>query len=308
MKLINNLNRPEYILNPIQIYRRLSRPLHQNTHEFEEVKLPWGIKIKIRPQEVLGRSVWVMGVYDLSVSEILWRLIDPGELAIDVGANIGYMTSIMAKRVGQTGKVWCFEPHPEVYQELTENLKRWQEDMGWHQIKAHPIALSNQSGEGGLNIPTTFEENRGLASLVSSDEVVNIPSFNGIAQTFTVPLATLDEVLPTKDKIGVLKVDVEGYELEVLQGASGLITQQQIRDIIFEDHRNYPNPVSNFLEAHGYRVFRIGKGFWKPRLDPPTQRDVSPDWEPPSYLATKDPQRAIQRLNNRGWNVLSGSI
>ncbi len=134
MKLTNYLQRPEYVLRPTQIYRRIQRFFNESTNKFEDVLLPWNIKIAIRPQDVIGRSIWGMGIYDLSVTEVLWRLIDRAETTIDIGANIGYMTSIMAKRVEKKGSVYCFEPHPEIYEELSENIKNWQVSLGWHQI------------------------------------------------------------------------------------------------------------------------------------------------------------------------------
>ena len=48
------------------------------------------------------------GIYDLIVTEILWRLINKGEIAVDVGANIGYMTSLMAAKVASSGKVYSY--------------------------------------------------------------------------------------------------------------------------------------------------------------------------------------------------------
>ena len=61
---------------------------------------------------------------DLAVSEALWRLLDPGALALDVGANIGFMTNLMAWRSGPCGRVLAFEPHPEVFRSLAENVER----------------------------------------------------------------------------------------------------------------------------------------------------------------------------------------
>jgi FkbM family methyltransferase len=308
MKLTNYLQRPEYVLRPTQIYRRIQRFFNESTNKFEDVLLPWNIKIAIRPQDVIGRSIWGMGIYDLSVTEVLWRLIDRAETTIDIGANIGYMTSIMAKRVEKKGSVYCFEPHPEIYEELSENIKNWQVSLGWHQIKARQIALSNKSGEGVLNIPANFNQNRGTATLFSSPEADHSQNHANPSSAYTVALSTLDELIENDRHIGVLKIDVEGHELEVLQGASGLIKSDRIRDIIFEEHTNYPSAVTLFLEEHGYTIFRIGKSFWKPLVKPPTTNQVNylSYWEPPSCLATKDPSRVIKRMQKRGWNSLAG--
>ncbi|WP_373530521.1 FkbM family methyltransferase [Nostoc sp.] len=306
MTLVNYLKRPEYILRPTQIYHRILRSNETDINEFKDVLLPWGVKIKIRPYEVIGRSIWTMGLYDLVVTEALWRLIDRGETAIDIGANIGYMTSIMAKKVGKTGSVYCYEPQPEIYKELSENINSWQASMGWYQIKAQKIALSNESGEGLLETPTDFIQNRGIATLISSKEgfsgQINVNS----SQTHIVSLSTLDETLRTNEQIDVIKIDVEGHEFEVLQGAARIITKQHIRDILFEEHRSYPSSVTQFLEERGYTIFRLCKGFWRPMLKLPmtSQIDYSQSWEPPNYLATKEPSRAIKRMQKRGWNSL----
>ncbi|MFB2773251.1 FkbM family methyltransferase [Pelatocladus sp. BLCC-F211] len=311
MKLISYLRRPEYILRPIQIYRRIMHSFDSGENEFENVLLPWNIKIRIRPHEQIGRSIWLIGIYDLSVTEVLWRLIDRGETTIDIGSNIGYMTSIMAKQVGETGSVYCFEPHPEVYEELTENIRIWQASMGWHQINTYRIALSNKSGDGVLKIPADFLENRGTAALFPLSNDACIYNHDNSSPTYTVTLNSLDEFIKNHqniENISVIKIDVEGHELEVLKGARKLINQQQIRDIVFEEHASYPSNVTKFLEENGYTIFRICKGFWGPLLQPPMMNRVgcSQYWEAPSYLATTDPSRAMKRMQKRGWNSLYG--
>lgn len=302
MSLLNYLNRPEYIFRPLQIYRKILHSYHQPENQVKNILLPWNIPIKVCPSstEVVGRSLWAMGIYDLVVTESLWRLIDLGETAVDVGGNIGYMTAIMAKRVGKAGKVWCFEPNPDVYEELLDNLKNWKETLGWSQIEAQKIALSNQSGMGVLRIPL---RNREEASLASPQEVMTIQENESLYKNYTVSLARLDEILNLDTLIGVMKIDVEGHELAVLHGATQLIQKKRIRDIIFEDHQGYPSPVSEFLEQQGYTVFRIWKGFWKPLLEAANKKLLHP-WEPPSYLATLDVSRTLERFKKRGWNSL----
>jgi hypothetical protein len=115
--------------------------------------LPWGIKIRIFSGEAIGHAIWTTGLYDLSVTEMLWRLIDPGDIAIDVGANIGYMSSVMMQRVGPAGKVLSFEPHPELYQRLADNVKLWKEFFPKTHIQVEELALSDYSGGGFLIFP-----------------------------------------------------------------------------------------------------------------------------------------------------------
>ena len=62
-------------------------------------------------------------MYETEVTESLWRLARVGDLAVDVGANIGYMTSILAVKAGARGKINSFEPHPTIFQRLRLNVK-----------------------------------------------------------------------------------------------------------------------------------------------------------------------------------------
>lgn len=305
MPLINYLNRPEYIFRPIQIYRRLSRSLNSKRNSCDTILLPWGVRINIssRSRDVVECSLLKMGIYDLVITEVIWRLIDRGETAIDIGAHIGYMTTIMAKRVGKLGRVLCFEANPDVYRELLENIKNCQKTLNSYRIFPHKIALSNQSGWGLLRVPI---RNRGEACLISFRETNTEDNKNNLNQSYTIPLKRLDDLLNNNDQIGVMKVDVEGHELEVLQGAVGLNNKYYIRDILYEDHKGYPTSVSQFLEEHGYTIFRIWKGFWKPLLEQPSKTLIHP-WEPPSYLATQEPLRTIERLKKRGWSSLQGT-
>jgi FkbM family methyltransferase len=303
MNILDRLNRPEYIFRPTQIYKRLSRSKNKQTNQFENVSLPWDVDITIRPNEVIGRSIWIMGIYDLSVTEVLWRLIDLGESAVDVGANIGYLASLMAHRVGDQGKVYCFEPHPEIYQELSHNCEQWRQASRLQSIEVYQIALSNQSGEGTLITSDYFKHNRGTATLAATLST-NKPKTVEAAK-HKVTISTLDEIIPKKEFIGVLKIDVEGHELEVLRGAKQLISEDKIRDIIFEDNRRYPTDVSQFLIDKDYTIFKIIKGFRKPLLLSLSDNHQIQSWESQSYLATKDVNRAKNRLSGQGWYSLS---
>ena len=106
---------------------------------------------------------------DLRVSEALWRLTDCGETAIDIGANIGYMTRLLAFRVGRQGRVLAFEPQPKLVNILTENVDAWRCETG-ATIEVHPLALSDHEGEALLGIPDDFDQNHGLTHLVSAGD------------------------------------------------------------------------------------------------------------------------------------------
>ncbi len=93
------LNKPEFVFRLRHLVKRLTirRAL---PHTRRVIELPWGHKIEALPTEVIGKALWHFGIHDLVVSEALWRLCEAGETVADIGANIGYTASLMAKKIG----------------------------------------------------------------------------------------------------------------------------------------------------------------------------------------------------------------
>lgn len=294
MNLLKSLGKPEYVFRPLQIVRRLNREFRK-TPVVADVRLPWGLDLRVNPAETIGSCVWRVGIYDLCVSECLWRLMKPGETAFDVGANIGHMTGLMARRLGPGGKVMAFEPHPALFAELHDNISRWRQCSGLAAIDSVQAGVSSKGGTGVLHVPKDFGTNHGLASL-------NQTPGDGF-QDYEVSLVTLDE-LPGVASIGVMKLDVEGHELDVLKGAQGLITRKAIRDIIFEEHGVLPTPVTDYLEAQGYTVFQLDVTPFRPRAEPTRKHRRQGRRDAPNLLATLDPGRAQKLLARTGWQVL----
>jgi len=296
---ILGLFKPEYFYQPKVALRRIIPFAKKETSEFVERELPWGMTISVRRLEEHEKMLSVLGVCDLIVTESLWRLTQPGELAVDLGANIGYMSSILAKRVGSSGSVYAFEAHPEIFKELKHNVKRWEQDNNINNISIQNLAVSDKSGFLKLGVPEAFNQNRGISSIVTdNDEIANKSS------VLTVQASTLDEFLVDKN-VGVLKIDVEGHEIQVLKGAENLLKTGRIRDCVFEEHNSYPTTVTNYFESMGYQVFRIAKGFKKPILLNPTSQDLISHWQPQNFLATINPQRVISLFEKSPWQSLS---
>jgi FkbM family methyltransferase len=294
MKILRSFGKPEYLFRPLQVLRRLGREF-RHVPERASVALPWGLDIQVRPHETIGSCVWRTGIYDLCTSECLWRLLDPGETALDVGANIGHMTGLMAHRLGPRGKVIAFEPHPELFAELQGNVFRWRKFSDLGAIELMQAGVSSESGAGMLHIPKGFRNNRGLASL-------NQPIEDGF-HNVSVELIRLDDLL-VDAVIGVMKIDVEGHELSVLEGAERLIRERKIRDIIFEEHNELPTPVTDCLEDCGYTVFSLDNTVIRPLAASVGKGRKNARRDAPNYLATAAPERAQQRLAKIGWRVL----
>ncbi len=301
---LSGILKPEYFYQPKVALQRMLRFQSRSNSEFVEHKLPWGMDIRVRPQEEHGEILSTLGVIDLAVTEVLWRLTEPGELVVDIGANIGYMTAVFAARVGMIagGSIWSFEAHPEIFEELNYNINKWQKQLLNIQFNLENVAVSEVGGMVKLAIPEFFSKNRGLASVVTNNDSiqeVNPSESNHII----VKASNLDMIFPTQ-KIGVLKIDVEGHELSVIKGAISLLTSRRIRDCVFEEHLHYPTPVTNFLEKMGYRIFRIQRSFKKPVLLEPNSKITRTHWQPTSFIATVNPDRVISAFQQPGWQTL----
>src|SRR6267378_5849827 len=196
---ILRLATPPYFFQPLQVLRRLRLQYLWGSKREAYVTLPWGLPIKLNPRETIRFDIVSQGLYEIGVTEILLRLTEPGDLAIDAGANIGYMASILGIRVGPMGKVICFELHPEVFESLRENVEIWKKDCRCGSFVLNQGALATKNGRALLRTNDWFRNNRGTAWI--SDKVEASPDLKVIE----VPIQNLDSFL-----------DVPGTMLPVL--------------------------------------------------------------------------------------------
>ena len=111
--------------------------------------------------------------------------------------------------------------------------------------------------------------------------------------------ARLDTLLEGRE-VGVLKVDVEGHEPAVFRGASESLSAKRIAHLVYEDHDGPDSPASRLLLGHGYTLFEIGWRLTGPVIAAPGS-GTHRAYEAPSYLATRDPERALAACSPRGW-------
>ena len=292
----NYLKRPEYFFRPRQVLHRFRR-LGKSPPLAACVTLPWGLAVKIRPSEHIGNDIFHYGIFDRIVPEAIYRLADAGELAVEVGANIGQNCSLFAARTAPGGRVIAFEPHPEIFEELKSNANLWPEKVKKN-VQLENLALGETNGEAWLVDGSEFHFNRGSASLVNGD------AEKTEGRKYKVSVRRLDDFIPATARVGVCKIDVEGHELSVLKGAEGALSRRAIRDVIFEDFAPMPSPTVEFLRKYDYTIFQLSASWWKPNL-----QQTGPGISPPkgyNYLATLEAQRAEKRFHSGGWRCLTG--
>lgn len=278
------LYKPEYFYRPNNLLRKVFSFLRPKSVGNLTVEI-LGQKIVVDPQETIGRALVDYGLYDLALTETIWRLTKTGDRVVDIGANIGYFSLVMGYRVGSYGMVHCFEPHPGLQKKWQQHLRKRE------QCVLHPLALSSQEGQMDLYIPMDFNKNEGIASLEKTEN----------SKVVQVPVRTLDRVVLDK-KIQLIKIDVEGHELQVLKGAEKVLAVTEY--VVFEDFHHSKSAVIEFLRGRGFKVFRIYKGFRGLQILDVEDGEKLPLWEPPNYIACRDEVEMRRLLGDSGWKCL----
>jgi FkbM family methyltransferase len=303
MNVLTPLRRPEYFYRPRQIFRRLRFPLETRRPQLK-VRLPWGKEVNVNTSDRwIGRALLTTGLDDLPLCEILWRLLQPHHIAVDVGANIGVTASLMLTRVSECGTVHAFEPHPRSFDLLQRNARLWGNGKTPGNVYLHPHAVGRQQGRGCLEEPEPWQLNSGGVS-VNPVDAESWPIEDGIVQ-----IVRLDDLFAPPFKIDLLKVDVEGRQDDVLAGARDLLRDRRVRHLVFEVPKEItlPYATTDWLESVGYQCFVIDREFRGPLL-----RKVSPGTahvrgHATNIFATTDLACANRLLQPRTWQCLAAS-
>lgn len=216
------------------------------------VGLKDGRKFHVSPDDALYWPIYHGLGYEPEVTGIVRRLIKPGDTVLDIGANVGWFTSLFGKLVGPTGKVIGFEPVPDNYARLVEHVEI-------NDLAQNTEIMRVAVGKEKSNVDIHVFENRtkarsSLSSLNETTNFVKIP----------VQLVTVDGILKERSigNISLMKVDVEGAEFDVLLGAKQLLTQENAPIIVIEINNDVNDSfgykatdMKNLLKSYGYQHF-----------------------------------------------------
>lgn len=157
----------------------------------------------------------LFGDYERAETDLIRSHLSEGSVFVDIGANIGWFTLQASRWVGDSGKVFSFEPRPSTFDHLSKSIKI----NGLENITIYNKALSDEVGSATLIAP----------------EGHNSPgsSYLGKGKGVPVLLSTLDALLPPLDRLDFIKMDVEGWEPNVIKGA--VQTIQKFHPIILSE-------------------------------------------------------------------------
>ncbi len=115
---------------------------------------------------------------------------------------------------------------------------------------------------------------------------------------------TLDQVLMDKT-VGVLKLDVEGWEPYVLRGSEHLLSGRRIRHVVFEDYDIAQSEVVRLLRDAGYSLFSLGRSMRGPIVQPIEMGNLATPNDAPNFIGTLHPELVLTRFRSKGWLTLN---
>jgi FkbM family methyltransferase len=241
-----------------------------------------GLAFIAQPTVPLGWHVAMFGTYEPELRAILAALLKPGMVAVDVGANVGWHTLLMARQVGSAGRVLAVEANPSVRQRLALHVAI----NGLSQVEILPYALAASAGRLSFFGPAEDDAESGNGHVVAEAAGAKRPT--GLIE---VEARTLDSVVESTRLtcLDLIKIDVEGYEWPVLQGAEGSISRFRPH-VFFEYVGEYvergggsADKLVDFFERHAYQLFTLSRN-WSERVTRDNWPDCADIWAVPMVL------------------------
>ncbi len=176
--------------------------------------LPLGLRIDGYKGDAVGRGLYRRGIHEPALTRFILRNYTAGDNFLDVGANIGYFSCLFGKLAGSRGIVVAIEPEPQNNALLRQNIAQ----NSLANVIVHSCAIGAQDGTAPMGIYKA--SNRGRHSLVDTATY---------RSTIDVPVRRLDDVVRGANVSSwtLLKMDVEGYEPFVLQGAAETLSRTE---------------------------------------------------------------------------------
>ncbi len=203
----------------------------------------YGSLLKLDPEDSL-----FLGSHDYELYEtrLTLGLVRPGDVAVDVGAMIGYYTMMLAKQATGTGRVYAFEPDPRNFELLTENIAM----NRYEHVTARQALVGASSGTSKLFLAP--EQYRGDNRAYAHDDREGVD----------VEMVALDDVIT--EPVDLVKIDVQGYEGHVLEGMKDLIARSDHLTMLLEysptlldEAGTEPRAMLASLGALGFKLFEV---------------------------------------------------
>jgi FkbM family methyltransferase len=212
--MAENLSSTRRIASLVRLAKRVAKPLvyhvrHPNAWLVKDVEVVTrdGFRMLCLRENLIERTILETGEWEPWESEAIRQRVGPGDVALDVGANTGYVTLLLAKCCGEAGRVHCFEPTTYAYDRMMRNVASNPALEG--RIRANKLGL--------LASPVVREE--ALESRFSERVLAH-------SEPELIRFTTIDSYCAENgiEHVNFMKVDVDGHDFNVVQGARHVLT------------------------------------------------------------------------------------
>ena len=212
-----------------------------------EVKAKHGVFSFCHFDKYIGLSLREYGEFSEIELSLMSKFIMKDDVVFDIGSNIGAFTVPFAKKVGELGQVYAFEPQKVIYELLQDNVNK----NKLKNVKIFNVGMGKKKEELELNeIDYSKVGNFGGVSFKydSSSFTKNIKN-----KKYKVKITNLNEFMEI-EKCNFIKIDVELMELDILTGGKNFL--KKFRPILWiENHQFYPNEINKFLLENDYNAY-----------------------------------------------------
>jgi FkbM family methyltransferase len=198
----------------------------------------YGMPFRYDPNTYIGRFIYYRGIFEEQIIRTIENHLSEGTTFIDVGANIGLHTVIAAKLVGSSGRVIAFEPARLARSRLLENI----EINHLKNVTVHPYAVGAVAGTAQLYSPDASNDGEATLAVRSG-------------QSESIEIKTLDSLLADVSGPCVMKIDVEGGEVNALKGAGEFIRRAR-------PHALFVECIDRFLAQLGSSSAELFQLLW----------------------------------------------
>lgn len=211
-------------------------------------RLFFGEPMRVVTNEEVSVGILTYGYTEVALTTFMLRILKAGDTMVDVGTHFGYEAMLGCRLVGREGRVVSFEPNPRAFAIAARNLGRFP------QAELRPQGVGASAGT--LRLEVRPMRDIGLTRLAA-----DVPAESSIE----VPVTTLDEALRGRTRpVSFVKVDVEGFEMQVLLGASELLARDAPPLVLEADFPSRDGALSarayqlaDYLKPAGYDAFNF---------------------------------------------------
>jgi len=210
-----------------------------------------GFRLKVDPRdEGVVSFLLTTGKYEPYEVSLIEQIVKDGHFVVDIGANIGYHSVILAKLVGSSGHVMSCEPDENNFSMLMTNL-----DLNHLSARVNTVKCAIGEKNGSITLYKN-EHNLGDHRTYAND--------TSMQQRIEVPMYTVDHLVPPGTKVDMVKMDIQGFEYFALKGMNRLLRENKDLTIFmefwpdgFREAGCDPKEVANFLLKQEFETYKI---------------------------------------------------